>query len=106
MSSGETKLEKNENVIQLNFLMQERSFEGHLLLANFSAKKRFSNHHMDEYISWMRDSTEEKILGGLLNEKVIGMLVGNLLGKTLKKYPDFDFKTLKIPKLLAQHKKY
>ena len=33
-----------------------------------------------------------------LNVEVIGMLVGIFL-KNPKKYPDFDFKPLKIPKL-------
>ena len=37
--------------------------------------------------------------GGTLNVEVIGMLVGTFFYKTLKKYPDFDFKLLKIPKL-------
>ena len=36
--------------------------------------------------------------GGTLNVEVIGMLVGNFL-QSPKKYPDFDFKHLKIPKL-------
>ena len=36
--------------------------------------------------------------GGTLNVEVIGMLVGNFL-ENPKKYPDFDFKPLKIPKL-------
>ena len=33
--------------------------------------------------------------GGTLNAEVIGMLVGNFL-ENPKKYPDFDFKPLKI----------
>ena len=37
-------------------------------------------------------------VGGTLNVEVIGMLVGNFFWRTLK-YPDFDFKPLKIPKL-------
>ena len=36
--------------------------------------------------------------GGTLNVEVIGMLVGNFFVRP-KKYPDFDFKPLKIPKL-------
>ena len=35
--------------------------------------------------------------GGTLNVKVIGMLVGNFFLENTKKYPDFDFKPLKIP---------
>ena len=35
--------------------------------------------------------------GGTLNVEMIGVLVGNL--ENPKKYPDLDFKPLKIPKL-------
>ena len=37
--------------------------------------------------------------GGTLNVEVIGMLVGNSVLENAKKYPDFDFKPLKIPEL-------
>ena len=36
--------------------------------------------------------------GGTLNVEVAGVLVGNFL-ENPKKYPDFDFQPLKIPKL-------
>ena len=43
---------------------------------------------------------------GTLNAEVLGMLIGNFQ-ENHKKYPDFNFKYLKIPKLLAQYpKKY
>ena len=42
--------------------------------------------------------------GGTPDVEVIGMLVRNFFGKPLK-YPDFDFKHLKIPRLLAQYPK-
>ena len=39
--------------------------------------------------------------GGHCNVEVIGMIVGNFFWKNPKKYPDFDFKPLKIPQLRA-----
>ena len=44
-----------------------------------------------------RQSYMLKNPGGTLNVEVIGILVGNFL-ENPKKYPDFDFKLLKIPK--------
>ena len=44
--------------------------------------------------------------GGTLSVEVIGMLVGNFCGKqNPEKYPDFDFKAIKVPKFLAQYPK-
>ena len=63
---------------------------------------------MNIFLGWGH-STEQKTQGGAGEEtpnvEVIGMLIRIFFLENHKKYPNFDFKPLKILRLLAQHNK-